>query len=179
MYRNQQKGWAAQHKAALDRLAAGGGKPDIARPDQIAGMTGLQILHAMMAGELPYPPMNDTMNMTLAEADAGWAVFIGLPELRHCNPFGTIHGGWFSALLDSALGCAIQSALAQGRTYTTVELSVNIVRAASPSTGPLRAAATLVHNGKQIATAQARVEDENGKLYAHASTTCMVFDRRD
>ncbi len=178
MYRNQQAGWAAQRQAALARMLAGGGKPDFARPDQIAAMTGLQILHAMMAGELPYPPMNDTANMTLVEADSGWAVFLGVPELRHCNPFGTVHGGWFSTLLDSALGCAIQSALPEGRSYTTVELSVNIVRAAAPSTGPLRAAATLIHSGKQIATAQARVEDENGKLYAHATTTCVVFDRR-
>jgi len=112
------------------------------------------------------------------EADSGWAVFLGIPELRHCNPFGTVHGGWFSTLLDSALGCAIQSALPEGRSYTTVELSVNIVRAAAPSTGALRAAATLIHSGMQIATAQARVEDENGKLYAHATTTCVVFDRR-
>ena len=178
MYRNQQTCWTVQHQAALERLRTGGGKPDIASPDQIAGMTGLQILHAMMTGELPYPPMNDTANMTLVEADSGWAVFLGIPELRHCNPFGTVHGGWFSTLLDSALGCAIQSALPEGRRYTTVELSVNIVRAAAPSSGPLRAAATLIHSGKQIATAQARVEDENGKLYAHATTTCVVFDRR-
>ncbi|SIT30377.1 PaaI family thioesterase [Achromobacter sp. MFA1 R4] len=178
MYSNRQACWLTQYEAARERLLAGGGKPAIASAEQIGGMTGLQILHAMMAGELPYPPMNDTMNMTLVEADSGWVVFMGIPEPRHCNPFGTVHGGWFSTLLDSALGCSIQSALPEGRTYTTVELSVNIVRPATPSSGPLRAAATLIHSGRQIATAQARVEDENGKLYAHATTTCMVFDRR-
>lgn len=129
-----------------------------------------------MSGELPYPPMNDTMNMTLLEVDDGRAVFQGIPLLQHYNPLGTVHGGWFSTLLDSALGCAVQSTLAAGRSYTTAELSINIVRPASHETGPLRAVAKIIHAGRRIATAEARVEDQSGKLYAHATTTCVIFD---
>ncbi|MBB4126964.1 uncharacterized protein (TIGR00369 family) [Xanthomonas translucens] len=168
--------WLAQHEAACRRALAGGGTPGLARIDQIAGKTGRDILEAMMSGELPYPPMNDTMNMTLLEVDDGRAVFQGIPLLQHYNPLGTVHGGWFSTLLDSALGCAVQSTLAAGRSYTTAELSINIVRPASHETGPLRAAAKIIHAGRRIATAEARVEDQSGKLYAHATTTCVIFD---
>jgi len=168
--------WLAQHEAACQRALAGGGNPGLARIDQIAGKTGREILEAMMSGELPYPPMNDTMNMTLLEVDDGRAVFQGIPLLQHYNPLGTVHGGWFSTLLDSALGCAVQSTLAAGRSYTTAELSINIVRPASHETGPLRASAKIIHAGRRIATAEARVEDESGKLYAHATTTCVIFD---
>lgn len=116
------------------------------------------------------------MNMTLLEVGDGRAVFQGIPLTQHYNPLGTVHGGWFATLLDSALGCAVQTKLPVGRSYTTVELSINIVRPASHKTGPLRAVAKVVHMGRQIATAEARVEDENGKLYAHATSTCFIFD---
>lgn len=168
--------WAGQQSDAFQRIRDGGGSPGLARKEQIAGKSGLEILNAMMSGLLPYPPMNETMNMTLLEAAVGSAVFQGIPLLQHFNPLGTVHGGWFATLLDSALGCTVQSTLPAGRTYTTVELSINIVRAASHKTGPLRAMATIVHSGRQMATAEARVEDETGILYAHATTTCLIFD---
>jgi len=114
--------------------------------------------------------------MTLLEVDNGRAVFQGIPLRQHYNPLGTVHGGWFATLLDSALGCSVQTMLPARRSYTTAELSINIVRAASHKTGPLRGVATVVHSGRQIATAEARVEDAKGKLYAHATTTCFVFD---
>lgn len=94
----------------------------------------------------------------------------------HYNPLGSVHGGWFATLLDSALGCAVQTTLPAGRSHTTAELSLNIVRPASHKTGPLRAVGTVIRAGRQIATTEARVEDEQGKLYAHATTTCFVFD---
>ena len=168
--------WTAQQEAGRQRLIAGGGKPGLARIEQLAGKSGREILEAMMAGDLPYPPMNETMNMTLLEVDDGSAVFQGIPLPQHYNPLGTVHGGWFATLLDSALGCAVQSTLPAGRSYTTAELSINIVRPASLKTGPLRAVGKVVHPGRQIATAEARIEDETGKLYAHATTTCYVFD---
>ncbi len=168
--------WAAQQEASQRRSIAGGGKPGVARMEQLAGKSGREILHAMMSGELPYPPMNETMNMTLLEVEHGRAVFQGIPLAQHYNPLGTVHGGWFATLLDSALGCAVQSTLPPGRSYTTAELSINIVRPASHKTGPLRAVGTVIHGGRQIATAEARIEDEQGKLYAHATTTCFVFD---
>jgi len=112
----------------------------------------------------------------LLEVDDGRAVFQGIPLPQHYNPLGTVHGGWFATLLDSALGCAVQSTLPAGRSYTTAELSLNIVRPASHKTGPLRAVSRVIHGGRQMATAEARIEDEQGKLYAHAITTCFVFD---
>ena len=168
-------GWVSQQSDAQQRMRKGGA-PGLARMEQIHGKSGREILEAMISGELPYPPMNETMNMTLLEVDNGSAVFQGIPLLQHYNPLGTVHGGWFATLLDSALGCAVQTTLPAGRSYTTVELSINIVRAASHKTGPLRAVATVVHVGRHMATAEARVEDEKGKLYAHATTTCFVFD---
>ncbi|MEW5852065.1 MAG: PaaI family thioesterase [Myxococcota bacterium] len=170
------KNWTAQQEATRQRSIAGGGKPGLARMEQLAGKGGREILEAMMSGELPYPPMNETMNMTLLEVDNGRAVFQGIPLPQHYNPLGTVHGGWFATLLDSALGCAVQTTLPAGRSYTTAELSMNIVRPASHKTGPLRAVGKVVHGGRQLATAEARVEDEQGKLYAHATTTCFVFD---
>jgi len=169
-------GWVAQHEAARQRSLAGGGKPGLAHVEQLAGKSGREILAAMMSGELPYPPMNETMNMTLLEVDHGHAVFQGVPLMQHYNPLGTVHGGWFAALLDSAMGCAVQSTLPPGRSCTTAELSINIVRPASYNTGPLRAVGTVLYGGRQTSTAEARIEDEKGKLYAHATTTCFVFD---
>lgn len=168
--------WTIQQSDAVQRMRDGGGSPGLVRAEQIAGKSGRQILDGMMSGELPYPPMNETMNMTLLEVGDGRAVFQGIPLLQHYNPLGTVHGGWFASLLDSALGCAVQSTLQAGRSYTTAELSINIVRSASHKTGPLRAVAKVVHVGRQMATAEVRVEDEKGKLYAHATTTCFVFD---
>lgn len=168
--------WTAQQEASRQRSIAGGSKPGLARVEQLAGKSGREVLEAMMSGQLPYPPMNETMNMTLLEVGNGRAVFQGIPLLQHYNPLGTVHGGWFATLLDSALGCAVQTTLAAGRSYTTVELSMNIVQPASHKTGPLRAVGRVIHGGRQIATAEARVQDETGKLYAHATTTCVVFD---
>ncbi|MGL6161202.1 PaaI family thioesterase [Microbulbifer sp.] len=168
--------WTAQQEASRQRSIAGGGKPGLARMEQLAGKTGREILEAMMCGELPYPPMNETMNMTLLEVDDGRAVFQGIPLPQHYNPLGTVHGGWFATLLDSTLGCAVQTTLPAGRSYTTTELSVNIVRPASHKTGPLRAVGRVIHSGRRVATAEARIQDEKGKLYAHATTTCFVFD---
>lgn len=170
--------WVSQQSNAIQSMHESGGSPGLARVEQLAGKSGRAVLEAMMAGELPYPPMNDTMNMVLLEVGDGRAVFQGIPLLQHYNPLGTVHGGWFATLLDSALGCAVQTKLPAGRSYTTAELSINIVRPASQMTGPLRAIATVIHVGGQMATAEARVEDEKGKLYAHATTTCFIYTAR-
>lgn len=168
--------WTLQQMEAVLRMHEAGGEPGLAQPHQITHKTGLQILEAMMSGQLPYPPMNETLNMTLMEVGEGHAIFQGLPLLQHYNPMGTVHGGWFATLLDSALGCAVQTTLPLGRSYTTSGLNVHLVRPASLGTGPLRAVASVIHAGRQITTAEARVEDEKGKLYAHATTTCFIFD---
>jgi uncharacterized protein (TIGR00369 family) len=168
--------WNDQLAAVRERMKAGGAGPGVARPDMLADKTGLEAMQAMLAGELPYPHIADTLDFSLVEAGAGKAVFQGTPQLAHYNPMGSVHGGWFATLLDSALGCAVQTMLPAGRAYTTAELGVNIVRAATLRTGPLRAIGTVLHCGRQLATAEARIVGPDGKLYAHASTTCLVFE---
>ena len=133
-------------------------------------------MQAMLAGELPYPHIAETLDFSLIEVSVGRTVFQGVPQLKHYNPLGTVHGGWYATLLDSALGCAVHTALPAGRGYTTAELSVNIVRAASFKSGPLRAIGTVIHSGRQMATAEARIVGADGKLYTHGTTTCLVFE---
>ncbi len=170
--------WNEQLGAVRARMAAGGGKPGLAHPDSVAGKTGLEIMQAMLAGELPFAHIAQTLDFSLVEISAGRAVFQGTPQLMHYNPLGTVHGGWYATLLDSALGCAVHTMMPAGYGYTTAELSVNIVRAASTKTGPLRAIGQVIHSGRQLATAEARIVDPDGKLYAHGTTTCLVFEAR-
>ena len=167
--------WLEQSALVRARMIEGGGKPGLAHPDQITGKTGLDIMQAILAGQLPYPHIADTMDFSLVEVALGTATFQGTPQLKHYNPLGSVHGGWYATLLDSAVGCAVHTMMPAGRAYTTAELSVNIVRAASHKSGPLRAIGTVIHCGKQLATAEARIVDADGKLYAHATTTCLVF----
>ena len=170
--------WAGQLDAVRARMRAGGGKPGLARPADLAGKTGLQVMQAMLDGALPYPHIADTLDFALVEIGPGTAVFQGTPQLMHYNPLGTVHGGWYATMLDSALGCAVHTMMPAGYGYTTAELSVNIVRAASSRTGPLRAIGQVIHSGRQLATAEARIVGPDGKLYAHGTTTCLVFESR-
>jgi uncharacterized protein (TIGR00369 family) len=167
--------WADQVAQVKARMLAAGGVAGVARPDQVAGLSGLQVMQRMLAGELPYPHIADTLDFALVEVTVGRAVFQGAPQLKHYNPLGTVHGGWYATLLDSALGCAVHTTVPVGYGYTTAELGVNIVRAASTQTGPLRAIGQVIHSGRQLATAEARIVGPDGKLYAHATTTCLVF----
>ncbi len=168
--------WNEERDAVVARMLAGGGKPGLATPGMVAGKTGMEVMQAMLAGELPFPHIADTLDFSLVEVAPGKAVFQGTPQLKHYNPLGTVHGGWYATLLDSALGCAVHTLMPADRAYTTAELGVNIVRAASYRTGPLRAIGTVIHCGRQLATAEARIVGPDGKLYAHATTTCLVFE---
>ena len=167
--------WQAQRDAVHARMLAGGGRPGVARPDQVAGLSGLAVMQAMLAGALPYPTIAETLDFSMVEIEGGLAVFQGTPQIAHYNPLGSVHGGWYATLLDSALGCAVHTTVPAGYSYTTAELSVNIVRAASTKTGPLRAIGRVLHSGRQLATAEARIVGPDGKLYAHGTTTCLVF----
>ncbi|MES2402291.1 MAG: PaaI family thioesterase [Pseudomonadota bacterium] len=168
--------WLKQYEEVRGRMLAGGGKPGLANPADVAGKTGMEIMEAMLSGALPYPHIAETLDFSLMEVAPGKAVFQGTPQLKHYNPLGSVHGGWYATLLDSAVGCAIHTMMPAGRGYTTAELSVNIVRAASHKSGPLRAIGTVIHCGKQLATAEGRIVGPDGKLYAHATTTCLVFE---
>jgi uncharacterized protein (TIGR00369 family) len=138
-------------------------------------LPGLEFLRKIASGELPAPPIAYALDYALLEVEQGRAVFGIKPAEFHYNPIGMVHGGIPCTLLDSAMGCAVHSTLPAGAGYTTLELKVNIVKAMSRDTGPLRAIGTLVHAGRSTAVAEGRLVDEAGKLYAHATTTCMIL----
>ena len=172
---NHLEHWLAEEAEILHRMQAGPG-PGVAHPQQITGKTGLQTLDAMLRGELPYPSIAHTLDFMLIDVGDGTATFQGTPGSQHFNPMGTVHGGWFATLLDSALGCAVHTKMPVGRGYTTAELSVNIVRALTPKVQRVRAIGRVIHCGRQLATADAQLIGPDGTLYAHATTTCLVFE---
>lgn len=174
---DQLEAWLARERevAALVEAGAGCG---VSRPDQVAGLSGIEMLQAMLRGELPYPPIAKTLNFQLMEAEPGRAVFQGTPGPGHLNPMGTVHGGWYATLLDSALGCAVHTMMPPGRGYTTAELGVNLVKAIGRNVQRVRAEGKVLHCGRQLATAEARLVGPDGTLYAHATTTCLVFEMK-
>ena len=172
---NHLDAWLAQEQQvrALTMAGAGAG---VATHAQIAGKNGLEVMQALLNGEIPFAAIGTTLDFMLIEAAAGRAVFQGTPGPAHLNPMGGIHGGWYAALLDSALGCAVHTMMPVGRGYTTAELSVNIVKAITPKVSRVRAEGKVIHCGRQLATAEARLFGPDGTLYAHATTTCLVFE---
>lgn len=145
-------------------------------PASFATRSGIELLEAMLAGEVAPAPMAETLDYLLIEVQPGRAVFQGAPSTRHYNPLGSVHGGWFATLLDSAVGCAVHTRMPPARGYTTLELKVNLVRALTGKVPRVRAEGRTVHVGSQIATAEGRLIGPDGRLYAHATTTCLVFD---
>jgi uncharacterized protein (TIGR00369 family) len=149
-----------------------------ALPDAGSKMSGLEFLQAVLDGTLPPPPIAATMDFTGAEFEEGRAVFVGEPSEFHYNPIGVVHGGYAMTLLDSAMGCAVQTMLAQGEGYTSLETSVNFVRPITKETGRIRCEGKVLHRGGRLATAEGRlVAESTGKLLAHGTTTCMIFPR--
>jgi uncharacterized protein (TIGR00369 family) len=139
-------------------------------------VTGLEVLRAIAAGELPGAPIAELLGLEPIEAKEGRMVFAAVPEHRHYNPIGTVHGGLAATLLDSAMGCAVHSTLPAGVGYTTLELKVNFTRPITSDTGRILCEGTIVHRGGRVATAEGRVfEEANGKLLAHGTTTCLIL----
>lgn len=136
----------------------------------------IDVFRQMLRRELPAPPMGESFDFLLTEIEHGRAVFEGKPHGRFYNPLGTIHGGFITTLLDSAMACAIHSTLEAGKGSTSVEIKVNFVRPVFEKTGNLKAVGEIVNVGRQIASAEGRLLDENGKIYAHGTTTCFIFD---
>jgi uncharacterized protein (TIGR00369 family) len=168
----------AAWQAREDELRARVRTHGVARPDQVAGKAALQMFEAMLAGELPAAPIAKTLSFLLVDVGLGRAVFQGRPQFDHYNPMGGVHGGWIATLLDSCVGCAVHSTLPAGRGYTTLELKVNYVKGLSERVPLVRAVGEVIHAGKTVATADGRLIGADGTLYAHASTTCLIFDTR-
>lgn len=147
-------------------------------PETFDTLSGLETLQAMIAGDLPGPPMAGTMNFDLLEAEEGRVVFAGTPLEAHLNPAGTVHGGWSATIVDSALACAVHATLAAGERYTSVEMKLNFLRPIlAGKTGRLICEGKVIQRGRTLALSEARLVDEGGKLYAHGSETCMIFPK--
>jgi len=148
----------------------------IVPPNIAVQLSGLEFLTQIINGDLPSPPFAKTAAMDLRQVSEGYAEFHAHPQEAFFNPMGTIHGGWIATVLDSSLGCAVHTTLEPGILYSTVELSVRLVRKVMPDSGPMICKGNVVHQGRRIATAEARLLDCNGKLVAHGSATCLIFE---
>lgn len=141
-----------------------------------SAMAGLDYLRAMMAGELPPPPITALTNTALVEVEHGRAVFVCHPDASLYNPIGSVHGGLLCTLLDSAAGCALHTTLPRGRGYTSVEIKVSYLKAVRLDSGPLTATGTVVKAGSRVGFTEAVVTDGSGAVVATATSTLLVFD---
>lgn len=166
----------AQWEADEVRVRARLGAPDVVPASQAFGYSGMEMFEAIFAGKLPPPPIGDTLDFFPIRIEPGSAVFQGRPQRRHYNPLGTVHGGWFATLLDSAVGCAVHSTLPAGKGYTTLELKLNMLRPLTDRVPLVRAEGKVIQAGRRVAVAEGRIVGPDETLYAHATTTCLIFD---
>ena len=148
---------------------------DVAGKRAVAGIDELQRL---LDGSHPPPPFATSTDIWPLAFDVGRAVFEGRPSQRFYNPMGLVHGGWIATLLDTAMGCAVHTALDAGQAFTTIEMKSVFVKPVSEASGPLRCEGVLLHAGKRVAHAEGKVYDANGLLVAYGSETCMIFSTR-
>lgn len=144
-------------------------------PEHYLNHSGIELFKKIIAGELPQPPIGKTLCFEMLEAQEGRVLFKGTPNLTHYNPLGSVHGGWYGAILDSALSCAVQSKLPAGMLYTTAEYKINMIRPMFDTTGEVTCEGKAIHVGRTIGTSEARIIDKNGKLIAHGTATCAIF----
>ena len=143
---------------------------------ELRHMSGLEFVQALIDGRLPSPPMATTLSFRLVEADEGRAVFTGEPSTEFYNPIGSVHGGWAATVLDSCMGCAVQTTLPAGVGYTTLEFKIDLVRAITGGTGPVRGEGRVIKSGRRVALADGELRDGEGRLLARGTTTCLVFE---
>ena len=148
----------------------------VASLDVMKSMSGLDFLQAIADGRLPRPPISATLNFALVEVAKGFAAFEGRPGPEHYNPIGSVHGGIAATLLDSCMACAVQSTLAQGFAYTTLEFKISLIRGITTETGPVRAEGKVLSTGRRVGTAEGRLVDGQGRLLATGTTTCLIME---
>lgn len=144
--------------------------------DAIAPMSGREVLEGMLHGRLPTADFAVTMQIWPVEVDEGRVVFAGETARAFLNPIGTVHGGWISAILDSAMACAIHSLLKPGQVYTTTAMTIQFTRALAGDGQTVRCEGVVAHSGGRIATAEGRLYDAKGRLVAHGSESCLIMD---
>jgi uncharacterized protein (TIGR00369 family) len=142
----------------------------------MAAMPGVEFVRAMLAGKLPAPPIMQTVEPFDSSVEPGVVVMHSIPGFRHYNPIGSVHGGYAATLLDSAMGLAVHSMLPPGTGYTTLEFKVSFIKGMTEATGTVRTEGRTLNVGRRTATAEARITDAKGRLLAHATTTCLVFE---
>jgi uncharacterized protein (TIGR00369 family) len=146
-------------------------------PDRQKEMSGLEFVQGLVDGTLPLNTMARTLDYDVAEAANGRVVVTAQPSGIHLNPAGTVHGGLAATMLDSCMGLAIQTTLEKGFGQTTLEFKISLVRPITPETGMIKAEGLVLSRGRRIGTAEGRVMDVNGRLLAHGTTTCLIFER--
>jgi uncharacterized protein (TIGR00369 family) len=144
--------------------------------DVMAGIAGIDFVRGIFAGRLPEPPIMQTIEPFDCTAEPGVVVMHSVPGFRHYNPIGSVHGGYAATLLDSAMGLAVHSMLPPGTGYTTLEFKISFIKGMTRDTGPVRSEGRILNVGRRAATAEARITDAKGRLLAHATTTCLVFE---
>lgn len=150
---------------------------DLITVDAARSMSGLELFEALLAGRVAGPPIGRTLNFHLADATHGRAVFEGKPDFAHYNPMGAVHGGWFGAVLDSCMSCAVHTTLSKGMGYTTLEYRVNVTRPLFRDSEPVRAIGETLHVGKRTGTAEGKIVGvDSGKLYAFGTATCLLIE---
>ena len=153
-------------------------KQDSALIARRRAMGGLAFFKHMLEGQMPQAPMTKLLKMRLLEVEEGRVVFGARPSRGHYNGMGVVHGGFAATLLDSALGCAINSMAPPGKIFTTLELKINYTRPLTEEVGQVRCEARVIHLGSRTATAEGRITGPDGKLYAHGTTTCIIVDEK-
>jgi uncharacterized protein (TIGR00369 family) len=145
-------------------------------PDVLASMSGIDFLRKMFAGEMPHATMMQQVGLTGGSAEPGFVVFRAIPGPQHCNPVGSVHGGFTATLLDSAMGCAVHSMLPAGTLYTSLEFKISLIRPVTKDLGEVRAEGRVLNVGRRVGTADGKLLDAKGRLVAHGTTTCLVFE---
>jgi uncharacterized protein (TIGR00369 family) len=143
---------------------------------EMASMPGLDFVRGIFAHRLPQPPIMEGVEPFDCSAESGAVVLHSVPGIRHYNPIGSVHGGYAAILLDSAMGLAVHTTLPAGTGYTTLEFKISFIRGMTRDTGTVRTEGKVLNVGRRAATAEARILDAGGKLLAHATTTCLVFE---
>jgi uncharacterized protein (TIGR00369 family) len=145
-------------------------------PERRKEMSGLEFVRGLVDGTLPLNTIARTLGYDIAEAASGRVVVTAEPSEDHLNPAGTVHGGYSATLLDSCMGLALQSTLEKGFGQTTLEFKISLVRPITPETGPVKAEGIVLSRGRRVGTAEGRITDASGKLLAHGTTTCFIFE---
>jgi uncharacterized protein (TIGR00369 family) len=144
--------------------------------ETMTSMAGIDFVRAIFDGRLPAPPILQTIEPFASTAEPGVVVMHSIPSFRHYNPIGSVHGGYAATLLDSAMGLAVHSMLPAGTGYTTLEFKISFIKGMTKDTGTVRTEGRTLNVGRRAATAEARITNANGRLLAHATTTCLVFE---